>query len=245
VAVVDSRKEIIFAVRGTVSDANWGVNLDFAPINSILVPGGRVHQGFYKAWTEIATPVRRALLKSKIQHPEYKVIITGHSLGGAIATIAAAHLRAIDGYQLDLYTYGQPRVGNNVFTDFVSWQPGRLFRVTHGNDPVPKVPLVILDYRHTSPEIWLNGNATDPERWPLNLIKTCYGSLNFACNSNLSLPITIADHSNYFGPMTCSKAASNANDDDVYFPENIQDELEGETDADALLVNGKPKVGAV
>jgi hypothetical protein len=234
VAVVDSRKEIIFAVRGTVSNANWAVNLDFGALGSILAPGAWMHQGFFNAWAEIADPVRRAIDRTRLAHPDYKIVITGHSLGGAVATMAAAYLRGLNGYPIDLYTYGQPRVGNSVFTDLISAQPGRLFRVTHEADPVPKVPLVFMDYRHTSPEIWLTGNATDPAVWPLAQAKPCYGNLNLACNGNLSLPLVFGDHSNYFGSMNCAKGAQ----DEVYIPQGVKEELKGEAQADKAIIGG-------
>lgn len=63
-------------------------------------------------------------------NPSYSLVVTGHSLGGAVATIAAATLRQY-GYPCELYTYGSPRVFNSVGAAFVSTQPGGNVRVTH------------------------------------------------------------------------------------------------------------------
>ncbi len=88
------------------------------------------------------------------------MVATGHSLGGAVATLAAAYLRAA-GNAVDLYTYGSPRVGNDAFANFVSAQAGLEIRVTHLDDPVPRLPPLLFSYRHTSPEYWLyDGGAT-------------------------------------------------------------------------------------
>ncbi|KAI9148075.1 Lipase (class 3) [Paramyrothecium foliicola] len=238
VARVDSRKEIIFAVRGSKTLRNWGTNLDYKGITSLLAPGAWMHRGFYNAWREIARDVRTALFSTIIKYPDYNIVLTGHSLGGAVVTIAAAYLRAIDRYELDLYTYGQPRVGNSKFSDFISNQPGRLYRVTHNNDIVPKMPFVLQGYAHTSPEIWLTGKPTDPNNWPIADVTTCYGSLNFGCNANLSLPISFVDHDYYFGRISCKSGTGPGSADGAYFPEDIRELLEEEAAADAVLVGG-------
>ena len=50
-----------------------------------------------------------------------KVTLTGHSLGGALATVATAHLAVnIPSISLRTITYGAPRVGNQAFIDFVN-----------------------------------------------------------------------------------------------------------------------------
>lgn len=122
--------------------------------------------------------------------------------------MAAAHLRS-DGYELDLYTYGQPRVGNDIISDYISQSPGKLYRVTHQADPVPRLPpWQLFGYRHTSPEIWLTGNPSDPKHWPVEDIKTCAGNLNFLCNTNPFIKYDPVDHGVYFGKMSCFKNAT-------------------------------------
>jgi len=45
--------------------------------------------------------------------------VTGHSLGGAVATLTAAELSTNTNYNVaDVYTYGEPRVGNKKFADW-------------------------------------------------------------------------------------------------------------------------------
>ncbi|CAG9986828.1 unnamed protein product [Clonostachys byssicola] len=208
VAVVPSRNEIIFAARGTASNQNWETNLNFALVNSLLVPGGKFHLGFYNAWIELSPDVRAAIDKAQALHPDFRLNVVGHSLGGAIAAVAAAHLRG-DGYELDLYTYGQPRVGNDIISDYISQSPGKLYRVTHEADPVPRLPpWQLFGYRHTSPEIWLAGNPSDPKNWPVEDIKICNGNLNFLCNTNPFIKYDPVDHGVYFGKMSCFKNAT-------------------------------------
>ncbi len=67
--------------------------------------------------------------------------ITGHSLGGALATHAAVQLVS-QGINVEaLYTYGSPRVGDNKFsTWFDALVKSVKVRVSHGRDPVPHLP---------------------------------------------------------------------------------------------------------
>ena len=59
---------------------------------------------------------------------------------------------------LQQYTYGQPRVGNLALADYMTNQ-GNLWRVTHSNDIVPRLPLEAMGYAHASPEYWItSGN---------------------------------------------------------------------------------------
>jgi alpha-beta hydrolase superfamily lysophospholipase len=89
-------------------------------------------------------------------NPSYKVVVVGHSLGGAIAAIAATELRNA-GTSTDLYTYGQPRIGGLIVSNNITNQNlGGNFRVTHLDDPVPRLPPLILGFVHISPEYYIN-----------------------------------------------------------------------------------------
>lgn len=59
------------------------------------------HDGFWKSWVEARTGVLAAVKTAVNANPNYQLIVTGHSLGGAIATLAAAQLRN-DGYSATL-----------------------------------------------------------------------------------------------------------------------------------------------
>jgi pimeloyl-ACP methyl ester carboxylesterase len=95
------------------------------------------------------------LAKTAAAHPDYRIVVTGHSLGGAVATLAAAQLRS-EGWVVSLYSYGAPRVGGRALSAFISGQVGGNYRVTHRNDPVPKLPLLIMGFVHVSPEYYVD-----------------------------------------------------------------------------------------
>jgi len=132
------------------------------------------------------------------------VVATGHSLGGAVATLAAAYLRAA-GNAVDLYTYGSPRVGNDAFANFVSAQAGLEIRVTHLDDPVPRLPPLLFSYRHTSPEYWLYDGGATTTNYGVSDVKVCTGSANTACNAGTG-GLDIDAHLYYLGPISgCSQ----------------------------------------
>jgi predicted lipase len=85
--------------------------------------------------------------------------VTGHSLGGALATHAAVHLVNEGVTVSEFYTFGCPRVGDvkfsNWFDAFI--KSNSKFRITHGRDPVPHLPPEGFGFKHTPHEIFYKG----------------------------------------------------------------------------------------
>jgi hypothetical protein len=130
----------VLAFRGTEQEIQ-----DFVcDANTLPVPafGGtvRVHSGFKRALNSIWTP-----LVAVLDTLDCPVFYTGHSLGAALATLAAARRppRAV-------YAYGSPRVGDAQFVERLRGVP--VFRIVHGNDIVTTVPPEALGFRHVGEE---------------------------------------------------------------------------------------------
>lgn len=195
VAVDPSNKLIVVAFPGSDSIRNYLADVLFLYAPCEFEIGCLAHAGFLASWKSVHDDVEIAVKSAKAANPSFKLVVTGHSLGGAVATLTGAKLRQ-DGYALDIYTYGSPRVGNAVFANFVTTQAGSEFRITHFNDPVPKLAPILLGYRHTSPEYWLsNGNATTLD-YGIEDIKICEGIANVSCNAGTG-GFEIASHVNY------------------------------------------------
>lgn len=101
VAIDDVNKAIVLSFRGSVSLSNWigNINLEFNDFQPC--DGCRVHAGFLTSWNDAKDRVKAALQQAKASKPNYSIIFTGHSLGGAISTLAAAELRQ-QGYAIAL-----------------------------------------------------------------------------------------------------------------------------------------------
>lgn len=169
------------------------------PTKSIqdICSGCTAHRGFWQSWLDARTDVLRAITTATKSHPSYKITTTGHSLGGAIATLAAAHLRNA-GYPVTLYSFGAPRIGGSKISDYITNQAGGNYRVTHWNDPVPRLPPLPLGYVHISPEYYINrGNL---QSVGTSNVKVCYGSVSFAGNAGW-IWTDLAAHAWYFSSI--------------------------------------------
>lgn len=146
-----------------------------------------------------------AVKQASTSFPDYQIVVTGHSLGAAIATLAAAQLRN-SGYTVALYNFGSPRVGGTKISSYITNQPGGNYRVTHWNDPVPKLPLLTMGYVHISPEYYINKpNQQDVQSGD---ILTYNGAINLKGNSAW-LVVDVEAHRWYFASVyTCDAKKS-------------------------------------
>ncbi len=131
--IASSADVVLIAFRGTESLGDWLGNLNTFPKSR---PYGTVHRGFYFAFQD----VRPQLEDELREFAGRSLLLTGHSLGGALATIAAAEWQG--GYSIKgIYTYGQPAVGRGQFLRFMGEHYGdQFFRFVNDDDIVPRVP---------------------------------------------------------------------------------------------------------
>lgn len=150
-----TRQLIVIAFRGTTDAVDWSTDLNFVLWDaSNICSGCMAHSGFYQSWMGAQDLVLNEWKSLHAQHSTYQTIVTGHSLGGALANLCAANLKNISGDSpISLYTYGSPRVGNRAFASYIEQEFGwNNFRVTHLNDPVPRQPAGWLGFVHPGPE---------------------------------------------------------------------------------------------
>lgn len=101
----------------------------------------KVHVGFEDAYRSI-----ESILMDHCKN-EDTVIIAGHSMGGAIATLAAYKLaRTVS--NVTCVTFGSPRVGNRAFAKNFNLIVPNSYRLVHGNDAITKWPKLLSWYRH-------------------------------------------------------------------------------------------------
>lgn len=136
---------IVIAFRGTTNIRDWMTD---AQIKFVKVSHGKIHHGFNDAldsvWDELIKTLERTHVYAQ------SLWITGHSLGGALAALAAARL-ALDMHKPinGIYTYGQPRVGDRQFAREVDNElKPRYFRFVNNNDIVTRIPTRLGTYAH-------------------------------------------------------------------------------------------------
>ena len=127
----------------------------------------QVHEGFATGLGSIWKPLTEALSKVASK----PLLITGHSLGGALAVLAAFALRRPEPHFdiIGLYTFGQPRVGNQAFAEACDRMLRPLhWRVVNHRDVVPRLAPRAMDYRHTGRVLYFGADgraSVDPSNW--------------------------------------------------------------------------------
>lgn len=146
----------VVSFRGTemLSVKDWKSNLNRPLLKSEF---GGVHAGFTESLASV-----RGLVFDHVPS-EKPVLLTGHSRGGAIATLTAAWM-AMQGFHVSsVETYGSPRVGD---ADFVASYDKLLSHVTQRHvrccDIVPRLPERWRGYRHVSGEVYHNADGYVP-----------------------------------------------------------------------------------
>lgn len=153
------KKEIIVAFRGSTTMQDYMQDATFipTPYPSSSCLACFVHSGFNSAWNSVKSIVVNEVRALRSAHPTFSVVVTGHSLGGAIAPFCALALKAAGISGVKVYSYGAPRVGDQRFANFVDSQLGvnNLFRSTHTTDSVPQLIPSQTGFRHHSTEYFI------------------------------------------------------------------------------------------
>ena len=157
-------------------------------------------RGFEELWSSMKTEVKDLVS----QNPSYQLWVTGHSLGGAIASLASTWLSNnsfAPRKNIILYTFGMPRVGNYDYALQHDQLVNNSWRVVNHNDIVPHFPTVasvsILNgpYHH-GVEAFYSKAATSPN----SEHRECNGkpyNEDITCSFS-EFPLSIEKHKTYF-----------------------------------------------
>jgi len=167
------KKELVVTFRGSYTE-NWlRQNFDSALVDYMEGSDiGKVHKGFKRAVKNLDHPnndrvplkLTESVLdyfnngytyetqkkKTKNVKPEF-ITISGHSLGGAMATLFALNLisqKKIPRENIQLITFGSPRVGNLKFAILGNYQIKHFYRIVYNKDPFVYLPTQAVSYRH-------------------------------------------------------------------------------------------------
>lgn len=154
-----------------------------------------VHLGFMTSWRHTRVEILPYLEKVVKMYPGYKLTLAGHSLGGAVAALAALEFRA-RGWNPEITTFGEPRIGNRYLMEYIDNaflpkddnESSALYRrVTHVDDPVPLLPLKEWGYRMHAGEIYISKPELSPD---VSDVQRCEGDEDPNCISGGSSTVT-------------------------------------------------------
>lgn len=155
--LLENDNHIIVAFRGTEPKEFSDIKADLKFLKTYHRGEGKVHRGFMIEVWKLADSLTKHIYQTSKQ-----VYITGHSLGGAMATLYSTFCRPQR--PPIVYTYGAPRAGN---IEYCTKYPNELYRVVNNNDMVPTVPPSLVGYRHVGEVVYINhyGNVRNLTPW--------------------------------------------------------------------------------
>ncbi|KAI3995727.1 hypothetical protein MKX01_007206 [Papaver californicum] len=177
-----SRRRLIIAFRGTEQvrwkDLRTDLMLAPAGLNPERIGGDfkqeiQVHSGFLRAYDSVRNKLM-SIIKLSIGFeddsvegkPKWHIYVTGHSLGGALATLLALELSSSQmakqgAIYITMYNFGSPRVGNRRFVDIYNEKVKDSWRIVNHRDIIPTIPR-LMGYCHVAQPIYLaSGDLSD------------------------------------------------------------------------------------
>jgi triacylglycerol lipase len=165
VAVGATPRAAVVAIRGTASAMEWWDDMHWDLVPFTQIPGGgKVAQGFYDIYRTFGTMAPgqpgaaqpSAAFAADIAHaaadglaagldPALPIVVCGHSLGGALATLLAADLAANTPLKPQAWTFASPQVGDAMFAGCYGRLSTVSWRIYNQVDVVPYFPVDVLD----------------------------------------------------------------------------------------------------
>jgi len=152
---------VFVSLRGTDNIEGWIQDAEFTQTSYPGVPNAMVHEGFLQDYLSLSYSIKSAVAKLSSGGIN-RVIVTGHSLGAALATLAAVDLAQNASLSVEVINFGSPRVGNQAFATYANKILKSVKRFTWNRDLVPQLPprnIFQFSYFHLTEEIWWDGGS--------------------------------------------------------------------------------------
>uniref|UniRef100_A0A914ENU3 Fungal lipase-like domain-containing protein n=1 Tax=Acrobeloides nanus TaxID=290746 RepID=A0A914ENU3_9BILA len=164
----------------------------------VIFAGGNVNYYFWNGMNSIWTNGMEDDFTNLIQtYPSYEVWVTGHSLGAAEASLAAALISSLNYTTPDkikLITFGQPRTGDLGYSNNYPILVPYAYRVVHRQDAIAQLPpKEFLGYLHHKSEVWYNNNMAVGLNYTV-----CNEAESNDCSDGNTANLSWDDHNYYF-----------------------------------------------
>ncbi|XP_022875044.1 uncharacterized protein LOC111393637 isoform X3 [Olea europaea var. sylvestris] len=188
------RRRLVVAFRGTEQSRWKDLRTDLMLVPAGLNPeriGGdfkqevQVHSGFLSAYDSVRTRLI-LLIKQAVGYrddllellPKWHICVTGHSLGGALATLLALELSSSQlakqgAISVTMYNFGSPRVGNRRFAEVYNEKVKDSWRVVNHRDIIPTVPH-LMGYCHVAQPVYLAAGEVESTMENMDLLEDGY-----------------------------------------------------------------------
>lgn len=133
---IEDDNNIFITFRGTASEENAKTDFNIKHLQFLDIENSKVHAGFYNIAIHSKKIFRNLIKKNK------SIVVMGHSLGGAVALLLGGILHN-DGYNVKVFTFGSPPVGNQIFIDSIKSLEHQ--RYVHIFDMIPRINKPVAD----------------------------------------------------------------------------------------------------
>jgi len=167
---------VAFKGTGNLYDLLTDMRFDRFVIRDMMV-----HRGICMGVNEIASDLIKCINKMLEDNPQRKIFITGHSLGGGLATLFAAKYtmspetakpEALEG----VYTFAAPRVGDRAFAvAYNAKLKEKTFRIVNYRDFIPTLPP--FGYKHVGIKVYIDINGNFHKKTRRELFETLKESI--------------------------------------------------------------------
>jgi hypothetical protein len=174
----ETKNKLIISCNGlkTIKDLYYCLKFNKTDVNHLIINNENIsiHNGFLDLYQLIQNYILIKCYNYIDLYPNREIVFCGHSLGGALSSIAALNLKIIkNNYKITSCTFGTPKIGNKNFTKSFNKYIKNSFVFINHDDPIPILPYS-FNYEYTDCVIYMN---KDNEVIYNNNINTTFNSL--------------------------------------------------------------------
>lgn len=140
--------DLYIVFRGSDGKADWADNIEYEQVPYNLDHTIQLHKGFYRdQYLLVREQILNTVFGYVSTNNKCNIIVSGHSLGGALAILAAFDIKfACNTFNVTCVALGAPRVGNSTFTKEYNKLSIDTHLYRHKNDSVTQVPFPVMIY---------------------------------------------------------------------------------------------------